>query len=1070
MMKDSLYIYKVCKWAVAMLLMLAVQTATDGSCRAQGETVKTPAQYKAEVKRLLNISPKKKIDLKNNEAIKRADKESDEALDIYPANSIAHEVRGMYYAFLGAYDDDGTVRPEYRNHRPTEPSKQSVENYKKARFHLVKAAELDKGNISARHMMLNIETLLKDYSSALIYCNELLEVAPYDSTLWKKKINLYHELGNEVEADRLAKRYMSIYTNDESFRRGEADRKEQSMRKANGAQAAQREKNLREMIALNPKRPVYYYYLISLLSANGRYEEAAEVAAAAANKCREAKKDTVEEKRMNGKLVYETVDYRTFIEQHVNILCDLNRTQEAENYLINIKKEWGYDNESLLTRVRTALVRSARMNDLYEANAYLYEKTQSSDALNYLINTAIQRGYYDDALEYIRKVKNPNCDMKLKKYTVLKRMGYTSQAMDMLTDDFLKSLPKTKRHDPVCDLMLYKLRNGKDLMTDGQYNDAILMLKSLIDIDTSGMILSENDDITAYRKSAWSNLYTCYMERKKYKEAGIALDTLYLYHNSSTPLEYVVRRADLYIAEGKKDLALWSIYEYWRANPENAEELASAYEEIAVPYIKSFIDTKQMKAAEKLNTTALQICPESKDLLTYGVNIAQSLGNDKLAEEIMDRGLKLDGKDRYFTIKKAQLQQKRKQYETAMATVMPLFDIYTGDSTIIGVYAENCYLQTDSLYKLIKKEPKNAKAYLYEMGSMQSAANKVIPGNKLLMKARGRYFEASSKESLKETVCLKDSAYRCYKVCKSEFDSPAEYRRISNQLYNDSRHNELSFEYQHGISGEDAARTGTAYMTYKHITNRGDEWTGGLAYAGRSGLAGADLTDYTKGGIGYQVSAGVSHNFSRSFTGEIQAAWASHYFPTLTGKLGATWHLKNEWDLNLHASYRLMKMYSGEYKPSELGEGFEIDHWNENKTSLWQAGANVAKTLGGQFRLAWGVDAFTMDKAFYVNGNVKCQYFPLEGSKNHFFVAGGLGTAPDGTMLDRAHSVIFKDMNGFVSMGGYILLTGNIGVGLSGTWNTIYVQTERPTTTMIPMIMEGYKNYFYLNANVVIKF
>lgn len=1048
---------------VSLLFLCAVQMATNGLCYAKDEVQKTPATYKKEVKALLNIPASMRIDLNKNKNLLSADKLTTEALNKYPVNSIAHEIRGMYYAFLGSYDDDGRKRPEYRNHKPTEPTARSKDDYKKARFHLIKALNYDKGNISARHQMLNVETQLKEYSSALIYCNELLEVAPYDSTLWKRKIFLYHQLGNDVEADRLAKRYMSIYPNDEKFRIAEADRKESYLKNHKVIAGSQREKELREMIDLNPKRPVYYYYLMSFLSANGRLEEAAEVAAVAANMCKGQTGEKADGVHVNR---------QWFIKQHVNILCDLNRTKEAENYLLNLRREGSYSDKDLLTSVRLNMARSAKFNDPYEANVYIYEETKSADALHYLINTAIQRGYYDDALAYLKKVKNPGQEMKLKEYVVHKRMGNTSKAIAILTPKFLASLPKSKRHDYTCDLMQYKLREAKEMMEDGKYLSAIDRLESLLETDITGISLATDDDILAYQESAWANLYTCYMERKNYTKAGNALDMLYKKYRTGDETDYVLKRADLYVASDSIIEALEHLSQYIERNPNGKTTLArSAYEEIAVPHIKRLIDSKRMKEAERCDTIALSVCPDNLDLLTYGVNIAQTLNDTTLLAKRIDAALDKDRNNRFFTIKKAQLLQSRKQYQDAMATVAPLFDTYYGDSTIIGVYAENCYLQTDTLLKLCKKDPKNINLYLDSIVSVHHAADTIIPGNKLLAKSYGRYYESMSKwGNIKQMLCYKDSAYNSYQDCKSEFDSSAEYVRISNQLYNDSRHNELSFEYQHGISGEDATRTGTAYMSYKRITDKGNQYSLGFAYAGRSGQVGSKLTDYTGGGIGFQLYAGVSHDFNRSFTGEVQVAWASRYFPSIMAKLGATWHLDDEWDVNLHASYRRMEIYSGVYRPSGLGSGYEIDYWSASKAALWQFGASVAKMLGEQFRLSAGADGFLMNSAFYGNGNVKCQYYPLEGSKNHFFVSGGLGTAPDDLLLDKANSVNFQDINGFVSMGGYLLLTQNIGLGLSGTWNTIYVRTERPSMTITPFIMNGYKNYFYVNANVVIKF
>lgn len=1017
-----------------LLCVLLSQLSVAGVFYPEINKPKTPAEYKTEVRSRIEKLEGNEIKDKDVHAI---DSLTFEALDKYPDNSIAHELRGRYYMLFA--------------------------NYNKARYHFIKALTLDKENISARQQMLNIETILGEYSSALVYLNELLEVAPYDAGLWKKKIDLYRKLGNDVEADRLTQRYMTIYTDDVKFKLAEAERKEASLKSQSvdtlGYAISERERILRDMIALQPKRPAYYYYLISYLSANARTEDALDVAGTAAYMCRYAKKDTVDD---------VVVDYSWFVDKRVRILCDLNRTKEAENYLLNLKKE-GYAVESQLADVRLEAARAAKMNDPYEASAYIYDKTKSRDALIRLINTAIQRGYYDDALEYMKLVRNPDWRLEMKRYTVYKRMGQVSKANGMLPN-LISTMPKDSIHDMVCDLMQLKINEAKDLMGEGDYRNAIRPLKELLGIDIKGVPLQSDDDIISYRESVWSHLYSCYLNRKKYQEAEVALDSLYKHYRKGRSLEYVLNRANLYATGNMDDEALSSLMEYVKINPSDSDEVSSAYEEIAIPYIKLLIDNKQISHAESIVSSALKLCPTSIDLLIYGINTAQTLNLQPEFEARVKSGRFLFPDNKYFGVKMAQLHQTKKHYGEAIATVEPLFYTYQGDSSIISVYAENCYLQIDTLLKQSKIDTQRSVQLFNCVDSLYRVANTKVPGNQLLSMARGRYFEALSRDSICRTICYKDSAYNYYRLCKGEYDTPAEYRRVTNQLYNDSRHNELSFEYQHGISGEDAARSGTAYMTYKRIRNNGDELSVGFAYAGRSGLAGSELTDYTKGGIGCQISAGWIHNFGRTFTGEIQAAWASHYFPEWTARLGATWHVKYDWDLNIHASYRKMETYSGVYKKSIFGEGYEIDHWEASDTPLLQLGVSVAKMIGSQFRVSCGVDGFKMEDDIFVNGNIKCQYYPLEGSKNHFFVSGGIGTAPDGSMLDKAHSVTFKDMNGFMSMGGYVLLTGNIGAGLAGTWNTIYIQSERPSTVITPIITEGYKNYFYINANVVIKF
>lgn len=1079
----------------AATLLLIMLLAASSAVHAGDKVLKTPEQFKKDFRSLYSdLAQKQQMALADTAVMNRL---TLDALKLYPSNSIAHELRGRLFLLVASYDDNGHKREHRDSHGKlveTKPSSRNLHDLRQARFHFIKALDYDNTNLNARNSMLTVETQLGEYSSALIYCNELLEESPYDSALWKKKISLYRLQGNEIEADRLAQRYITIYSDDVRFRQGLAEYKDTTVRKAKPDEAgyalSQREDVLRNMIALNPKVPAYYYYLVSHLSSKGRPEEALDVLGTAIYMCKDSSADDVvyEESHpqyglfVRNDTTYLHVDHDWFIHKRVTMLCDLNRSKEAENFLLNLKAE-GQDYSSLLSDVYLETARAARTNDPYEAYARLYGsgKSQSQEALDYLTNTALKRGYLQDALGYIHDQQNRNSGPKwlLAEYDVLKSLGYTSKANEMQAR-LLRELPQdSTRYAPLCDFMQQRMQEAKQQIAEGNYRHAALTVHQVLDQNITNVTPRPDDHtFSEYHEAAWSNLYTCYLNSKQYPQALSALDTLYTYYRPGQDLDRLMHRVDVYCAWGRQHEALDALFTHMTNHPSEKKNLSPAYEEIALPYIKSLIDDKRLLLAYRMVEKALTVSPAHTDLLTYGINTAQTLcGHRQLPEsDLRSRvtsAYKAHSTNRFFVLKMAQLQQRDSLYQVAMNTAQPLFDTYTGDSTLIGLYAENAYLYVDSLLKRNKQNrmgSNECKALLDSIRRVTDKAAVFTPEHPQLMLACGRYYEAMAKYDFRKTLLYRDSAYQCYRLCKGEFDSPSDYRRVTNQLFNDSRHNELSFEYQHGISGEEPVRSGTAYATYKRIMNRGSELFCGIAYAGRSGLSADSLTDFTKGGIGYQLSLGYSHNFSRKFNAEAYVAYANRYFPDLTAKLGATWHMKAQWDLNLHAAYRHLETYSGEYFFNELTEQMELDHWNKHNSTLLQFGTTLSKMLGTQFRLSAGVDGFMMKGDFFYNGNIKCQYYPVEGSKSHFFVSGGAGTAPDGTMIDRAHSVAFKDVNGFASMGGFILLTRNIGLSLSGTWNTVYVQNERPSTTLKPLITNAYKNYFYANASVVIKF
>ena len=117
----------------------------------------------------------------------------DEGLSIYPDVNGLNELCGRYH---------------YRK-----------KDYDTARYFLVRAVRDNPENVEAKQLLIKVEDETRNYSSAICYVNELLEINPYWQGLWRKKIELYRKQGNVEEADRLLRRLRQIYPNDSTVQR-----------------------------------------------------------------------------------------------------------------------------------------------------------------------------------------------------------------------------------------------------------------------------------------------------------------------------------------------------------------------------------------------------------------------------------------------------------------------------------------------------------------------------------------------------------------------------------------------------------------------------------------------------------------------------------------------------------------------------------------------------------------------------------------------------------------------------------------------------------------------------------
>ncbi len=164
----------------------------------------------------------------------------DEGLKYYPETNDLNELNGRYYYHKEDYDN--------------------------ARYFLIVCVRDNPENVTAKQLLVAVEEKTKNYSSAICYVNELLEINPYWQGLWRKKIGLFRLQGNDVEADRLLKRLRQIYPNDSTVLRDYAySLEEKYARDRKAGNSAASIESLYELIDAVPDNADYYLTLANLL-------------------------------------------------------------------------------------------------------------------------------------------------------------------------------------------------------------------------------------------------------------------------------------------------------------------------------------------------------------------------------------------------------------------------------------------------------------------------------------------------------------------------------------------------------------------------------------------------------------------------------------------------------------------------------------------------------------------------------------------------------------------------------------------------------------------------------------
>ena len=586
----------VYKWLVAIGLVAPVAPAPHALAQSTARSARdkdyTPAwkgtvrDYEQKVRRLFRQG-----------SWEEGRKVLDEGLGKYEADAALNQLLGSYWLHHRQYD--------------------------KARYYLIRSLRANKKNPQTLQLLLKVEETTQHYSSAIVYCNSLLELAPYDYPLWRKKISLFRQQGNEAEASRLLKRLEEMYPEREDVKKdiaGDYETRYYKYRKTKNQ--AGEEAMLRHLVTLQPKNAEYQMALCNLLIRTGRMEDAIDVAGHAATVVANA---------------------YPFVEKKASILGSMTRYSEALAYL----KEMERTKPGLRGRLTTLSnelereqARLAAQNDPYTAYGRLYEKEHSEEALNYLLNTSMSRGYLDDALKYIREARRRRGDSKnlmYREYTVQRRLGNTRAAVAMLEKMHARWPGDTDINEELCAMQLEEVRRMMDFR---QWDEAVALLEKLVtykvDRDTHDAVVRR--------------LFTCYIQANRRQKALGLINTI-------------------------------------STSPKTRAEL---YEEVMMPYIKQLIAQGMTRKAEEEIHLVLDKGYPSADILGMAISMELSLRHNDEARTLVERGKTLYPDNPYFRIKEAQLAAADGDYAKAYDRLGTLIDDYLGDSAVVRAYAECC--------------------------------------------------------------------------------------------------------------------------------------------------------------------------------------------------------------------------------------------------------------------------------------------------------------------------------------------------------------------------------------------
>ena len=871
----------------------------------------------------------------DNNSWDAAKREIDLGLELYPDDPDLRYLNGRYYYF--AHGD--------------------LHN---ARYNLIKALQENDQHYLARRLLVDIEEESGNYSSAICYVNELLEFEPYERNLWRRKIHLYNLMGNNVEADMALERLSRIHPNDTVIQRDKSMRNRENWNHIiQNTTPRERAANLENYIEYDPTNLDYYLHLIDIYRYLGEEDRAFGTVTMA-----------LRQFPGNAELIRHGSGILTSMGEYVKALNFLRDHNVSGTLYNNVLEEVANDD---------------RLRDPYEANGRLYARTHNRDALAYLLNTSITRGYYEDAKYYIgeaMKMYGVTTELLLKEYNLEKRFG-TEASQFRLLQQLYATNPDNDEFKEEYTAMMIELTN-RDIENE-QWGDALLHLDRVMELITVDS--PEWTVATARRIMLLGKLDRMNDARMVYIEAA-------------------------------------------ELKPSERMRFASAYEEIAANRLKKMIELEQFDSALQEAEALLSVIPESETALRACINMSQTLMKDQLFWMYADLGYKSYPNTPYFIVKKAVAMQQQGKMDEALELLKPRENADPYFNAQLSTAYQGMALDWVNIF-LKDKRPRKAMEII-DSALVQN------PQNKELLYCKGLAYE-----QLKEF----DKAYEYQS--KNYNPSNAEqaewyqhmrylrYRGYRNRL--DVSYSYAAYDTRAGGIGSVAHMYSIANVTYSRLAKK-DTYTVGLNYKGIDGYIEDNYWD--SGGVGFEVFAQWDHTFNERWAMMASASWSNQYFNRYGGNLGASYLLGRGWTAGLKFGYRrtppTIFYFAGEGSVDTENREYNMFLLTPSVEKAWDT-----------LRTSLNLDLSLLKNNFFYNINWKGKIFINEDNMSSVGISAGFGSFPELTFYDQTILSNVAKTNVSLGFDFQYLLTKNTYLGLSGNWNTFYNPIHLPDGSIL---------------------
>lgn len=718
-----------------------------------------------------------------------------------------------------------------------------------ARQNLMKSIQLDPKNVDAKQILVNVEMESENYSAAICYVNELLEINPYWKGLWRKKIDLYRLQDNDVEANRLLKRMNQIYPEDSQLQ----DEYRTSLQgdinelKKSGKLLEALEKS-DELLKLEGNSETAYLEIINTFLTAGDKEKALSY---------------------SNRALTSYPNSTTFIKKKASILADIGRFTEALQFL----KTKMSGNSQLASMYNGILLENARFqnqSDPYVLYGKIFERNPGNrESLTFLLNTSLSRGYNTDAIYYIaqaKKIQGETTEILYKEFMLYKSMGNESKS-----DQILLKLHKMSPNDSdIHDYYLaYQYKLAKQRVLNNENRDALVPLHYIVN--------EPNNDYSEY---ALQLLLNVYMNLGRNQDATKISDSLI----SSYPdnINNYFKKVSVLLADDKPAEAM-DFYEGILNNMDDAERSSyeAGYEEIALHLTKELMDGGQPERAFEIIEKVLTMNPEKELAYQYGLSNAFRTDDKEKFLDYGRRAANIYPESIFFTAKYAEGLFLIDSIADADSVITPVFEKYPYNESVIGVKTDIALSQSTELFT-------------EKLGdSLLELTNSVLAYNSKstdLLLYKGLAFELLKDY---DSAYYFQSFYVPSPMEEKEFMYHMKWLKYKTYLH------QVSFFHLRSRFGDKSSITGLSTLEYTRFYDSKNTLTGRIHYTGRDQ------------GAGFLMQGEWSRIINPKWRFIANAGYGTRYFSQIILNARVFKALKNEYEVSAGIGYRyLPNVYS----------------------------------------------------------------------------------------------------------------------------------------------------------------